>query len=114
MLTFEPDLIGFLLVLSGMVATFVRVEQRGKANREEVQALKTEMQRQHTDLGSTLSSVRSELRDDVRILFKTSNEQDKRIERLLTVCEQHEKRVTRVEGHVDKIGGQLGIGNPAS
>ena len=124
------------VLLAGVVATFVRVEQRGKSNREEMATIRVDMkaqhtglegslaktrdelradvQAQHTGLESALTKTRNELRADIGILFKTSNEQDKRIERLLSINEQHERRIARAEDHIDKIGGEMGIGRPAN
>ena len=124
------------VLLAGVVATFVRVEQRGKSNREEMATIRVDMkaqhtglegslaktrdelradvQAQHTGLESALTKTRDELRTDVQILFKTSNDHDKRIERLLTISEQHERRLARAEEHIDGIGREVGIGRPAA
>ena len=124
------------VLLAGVVATFVRVEQRGKSNREEMATIRVDMkaqhtglegslaktrdelradvQAQHTGLESALTKTRDELRTDVQILFKTSNDHDKRIERLLTISEQHEQRISRTESHTDQIGREIGIGKVAS
>ena len=102
------------VLLAGVVATFVRVEQRGASNRDELQDMRADVQAQHTGLESALTKTRDELRTDVQILFKTSNDHDKRIERLLTISEQHEQRISRTESHTDQIGREIGIGKVAS
>ena len=114
-MTAEPlEWIPTVVLVGGMIATFVRVEQRGASNRDELQDMRADVRRQHEGLDKSMTDIRNELRADIGILFKTSNEQEKRIERLLSINEQHERRIARAEDHIDKIGGEMGIGRPAN